>query len=83
MTDTFRRTYVPLSATNKERIDAIKLFATDLANQMTRATSPSRELSLAMTNLEQAVMWATKHFSAPERQLPADPGAYVPGRDGL
>ena len=69
MSDRFRSEYAPLTADNKQRIADIKASAAGLEALLLRGSVPaSRELSLALTKLEESVMWATKHFSAPERQ---------------
>jgi hypothetical protein len=60
--------YVPLEVANAAAIRQVKLFADDLAEYLEAFGTPSRELSLSVTKLEEAVFWATKHFSAPERQ---------------
>jgi hypothetical protein len=59
MKDTFRKEYQPLKESNSGLIFKIKESAEQLEDLM-RETNPSRELSLAITNLEQAVMWAVK-----------------------
>lgn len=66
MADRFRKRYVTLSASNTEIVERIKDYAGFLAVDFESAQS--RELSLALTKLEEAVFWATKHFTAPERQ---------------
>jgi hypothetical protein len=58
MTDTFRKNYKTLRAENQGLIRAIKEAAEYLESLMQSITS--REMSLAMTNLEQCTMWATK-----------------------
>lgn len=68
MTDRFRLNYVPLTDGNSDRIRQVKLLADDLAGYLDAFATPSREISLALTKLEEAVFWATKHFTAPERQ---------------
>lgn len=59
MADNMRSTYRELSAAEVENIKAFK----DLGNQFyvhAKAQNPSREMSLAMTKIEEAVMWAVK-----------------------
>lgn len=70
MTDLFRQNYVPLTDENKKQIGAIKIYAEDLANLITRhQTEPNTSaLATAVYHLQTAVMWATYHFSDPERQ---------------
>jgi len=41
-----------------ERYEAIRAKAKELAELMTNACPPSRELSVALTELETSVMWA-------------------------
>lgn len=57
--DRFRSEYRPLQPADSERILRIKAQAEHLAATM-ELSPPSRELSLALTKLEEAVMWATK-----------------------
>lgn len=59
MKDTFRKTYKQLSAENATLVNEIKEVAEQL-EELFYQTNPSRELSLALTNLEQSIMWATK-----------------------
>lgn len=65
---TFRPEYKELTQEAKERIVTIKDKAQELLdfilddNGTTQAGS--RELSLAKTKLEEAVMWAVKHWTA-------------------
>ncbi|HWI50133.1 MAG TPA: hypothetical protein VNU45_18130 [Rummeliibacillus sp.] len=58
MKDTFRKTYRPLRIKNQELILKVKYYAEQIENLI--GAIDSREKSLAMTNLEQCVMWATK-----------------------
>lgn len=53
-----RFTYHPPKGDQTERYGAIRDLAKHLAELITKATPASREQSLALTNLEQAVMWA-------------------------
>jgi hypothetical protein len=41
-----------------KRYTNLRVFANNLAFEFNHACPPSRELSLAMTHLEQALMWA-------------------------
>lgn len=66
MSDRFRKTYVTLTDANKNCVEVIKRVAEQL--EVVLDAEKSRELSLALTKLEEAVFWATKHFTAPERQ---------------
>jgi hypothetical protein len=58
MSDTFRKQYRPLSPDRAELIARIKDRAEEVERLMLQIRS--REMSLALTNLEQAIMWATK-----------------------
>lgn len=63
---TFRKQYRELSAAEQEHIEQIK----DAAERLERLIRPEfktgeqgRHIALAMTNLEQAVMWAVKAYT--------------------
>lgn len=58
MSDTFRKVYKPLNERNAQLVTAIKQKAEELEALMLLVKS--REMSLALTNLEQSTMWATK-----------------------
>ena len=58
MTDTFRKEYKPLKEENQKLIRAIKEAAEAMENLM--ISIKSRDMSLALTNLEQCTMWSTK-----------------------
>lgn len=58
MSDRFRKTYKQLKAENSDLIQQIKLKAEELEDLFSRVTS--REMSVALTNLETTIMWATK-----------------------
>lgn len=70
MEDTFRIQTNELDKWNVEKIMKIKELADELLAVMVhRNEEPfverqSRELALAKTKLEEAVMWAVKHWSA-------------------
>lgn len=57
-TDTFRKTYKTLKHENSALIIQCKEKAEELESLF--KTVSSREMSLALTNLEQALMWCTK-----------------------
>lgn len=61
--NTVRHQYRVLSAEEKEQMVAIKDAGQALID-IINAQGRSRELSLALTNAEQAVMWAVKHITA-------------------
>jgi hypothetical protein len=66
MTDTFVRNYSPLSEKQKQDMDWIKHKAEELLNAFECAINPDpRMMSIAKTNLEQAVMWAVKGVTNP------------------
>jgi hypothetical protein len=57
-----RQTYRELNADEKENLKAFK----DLGQQFyihCDAQNPSREISIAKTKIEEAVMWAVKHIT--------------------
>jgi hypothetical protein len=58
MTDTFRKVYKPLTEESQKLIKDIKELAEAMEYLMFKVQS--REMSLAMTNLEQCTMWSTK-----------------------
>lgn len=53
-----RFTYHPTKAGQAEVYEKLRALARDLALQITIEVPDSREQSLAITHLEQAVMWA-------------------------
>lgn len=57
MSDVFRKVYKTLKPENSAKITEMKEAAETLYNLMTVS---SREMALAKTSLEQAMMWATK-----------------------
>lgn len=65
MTDTFRKEYRPLSEQQKELIELIKDRAESLLSAFNEYVNfeiavDARQMALAKTNLEQAIMWAVK-----------------------
>ena len=63
MTNKFRPVYRPLTDAEAVTLDEIKARA-DHLDRVIDTLPPSREKSLAMTNLEQAVMWAVKALTS-------------------
>lgn len=61
--NTVRHAYRVLSDAEKARMLQIKDAGQSLID-IINDTGKSRELSLALTNAEQAVMWAVKHVTA-------------------
>ena len=62
--DTMRRNaLVALSGDDVARIEQVKLFGQEFHDKLTDLGA-SRELSLAKTKIEEAVMWAVKHITA-------------------
>lgn len=55
----FRPTHRELTDAEKAMVDAIKRDASTLGELLCRC-APNREISLAKTKLEEAVMWAVK-----------------------
>ena len=60
-----RHEYRVLSDTDKSHMQAIKDLGRDFYQyiDMKITTEPSRELALAKTKIEEAVMWAVKHVT--------------------
>lgn len=60
--DVFRQTFRELSESEKQRMAELKAKAQELYDMMELMmhSDNGRELALAKTNLEQAVMWAIK-----------------------
>lgn len=52
------------------RYEEIRAKALELAELLAVKCPNSRELSLAFTNLEQAIMWANASIARNERELP-------------
>lgn len=59
MSDLFRRGYRPLTEGEKVLMDQIKEKAEEFTRLLIKVGT-SREVSLAGTKIEEAVMWATK-----------------------
>lgn len=58
----FRPVYRQLSDDEKQRVDRIKDIASELAQIFELA--PGRYTALALTSLEQSVMWAVKEITS-------------------
>lgn len=63
MTDVFRKAYRQLDADEAKLLDRLKDQATALHQTISEAKK-SREQSLAITKLEESVMWAVKAITA-------------------
>jgi hypothetical protein len=63
VSDTFRKTYNSLHLKHGFEVE-IKKIAESLESYFKQI--PSREMSLALTNLEQSIMWATKAIYSKE-----------------
>lgn len=63
-TDTFRREQKRLTDAQAAAIDRIKSAADDLKAAIDAAGGEPRSTAVAITNLEQSVMWAVKGISA-------------------
>lgn len=50
-----------------ERYEEVRYLTGDLAHQLTRLCPPSRELSVALTKLEEAMFWANTAIARNER----------------
>lgn len=71
MTDTFHQEYGELSEVDKATIKEIKITASEIEGYINAAREngkDSRCLALAMTNLEQSVMWAVKAITKNKNQ---------------
>lgn len=69
--DTFRKKYKELNVCNSIVITEMKEAAEKLELYM--RTISNREMSLALTNLEQAVMWATKAIVLHDERTNGEP----------
>lgn len=64
MADVMRRgPWPPLTEEQRARVDEVKRLGNELHDYL-EALPAGREVSLAKTNLEQAVMWAIKGIAA-------------------
>lgn len=63
MQDTFRKIHNPLTSTQMEMMNKIADTA-ELLLAVYKENPQTREMSLAITNLEQSVMWARKSVTA-------------------
>jgi len=61
------------------RFTAIRDNARELAKLIVSMTPPSREQSLALTNIQQAVMWANAAIAINEKEPVTDPAAILAG----
>jgi hypothetical protein len=68
-------TYHPPLADQPERYEYLRDQGKDLARTMAALCPSSRELSLALTNLEQAIMWANAAIARNEAGDAAPVGA--------
>ena len=62
MNNIFRTVYRELTDEEKKAIEELKSLGQSLHDRID-SLGVSRELSIAKTKLEEAVMWATKHVS--------------------
>lgn len=62
MQDTFRKEYKPLSEGQKMQMEAVKSCAEELERIINECVTPEngREIAVAKTQLETAIMWAVK-----------------------
>jgi hypothetical protein len=60
-TNTFRTTYRELAADEKADMEAVKVKAEEIEAIIQKRQG--RQSALALTNLEQAVMWAVKQIT--------------------
>lgn len=68
-------TYHKPFGTQPARYEGIRSAAKDLANFIEQNTPPSREQSLALTHLEQSVMWANAAIARNEKPAVETSGA--------
>ena len=64
MSDPFRQQYRKLTEDEVQGIDSLKTHAANLGGIIHGFVPEGRERSLALTKLEEAVMWATKGITA-------------------
>jgi len=53
----------------QERYERIRALGKELANEFSFSCPASRELSLAMTNLEESIMWANAAIARNEKEV--------------
>ena len=58
--DVMRKTYRELTPAEKENLENVKMLGEQFFNYLNAYVAPSRERALALTKIEEAVMWATK-----------------------
>lgn len=66
MPDVFRKEYKPLSNDQEAYVDLFKQKADELLHEFECAAflkPDSRKMALAITNLEQSIMWAVKSIT--------------------
>lgn len=71
MTDTFRKEYLPLDEYQKLQMAAIKDKAEELESLFNAVGANGydmRMVKLALTNLEQSVLWAVKAVTGPKTE---------------
>ena len=66
MTNVMRQTYRQLTDQEKLHMDEIKNLGQALYDHI-ESSGNSREISIAKTKVEEAVMWAVKHITSGER----------------
>jgi len=64
-------TYHAPSADQQKRYEEIRRVAMRLAHLINAICPESREKSIAMTNIQQAVMWANASIAINENEVPA------------
>ena len=60
MADIFRKEYRPLTDEEKDALMWVKTGAATMLETLQQSVNPYRELSLAITKLEECVFWAVK-----------------------
>lgn len=61
--NTMRHQYRVLSDLEKEQMQTIKDMGSDFHDYLAYSLGNSRELSIAKTKIEEAVMWSVKHVT--------------------
>ena len=62
-------TFHPVQLDQPDRYQALRAEAKDLARHILATCPPSRERSLAITNLQQAIMWANASIAINEEPV--------------
>jgi hypothetical protein len=77
-----RFTYHPPIGDQSDRYERLRGGAFGLAEMITEATPPSREQSLALTHLEEAIMWANAAIARRDEPIDDDEPEDLEPEDG-